>query len=121
MTSIAIYSNVLNTFPSAARAWFTTMSEFMKTEGCTKVGYEESMWQVTQDGHNIVLPTHIDDFVIACAHHSPTLDSFRARVLQVFDVTYEGALHTYLGDDSRIERNLEEVTEHYYSFSGTLC
>jgi hypothetical protein len=33
--------------PSVARAWFTTMSEFLKTEGCSKVGYEESMWQVT--------------------------------------------------------------------------
>jgi len=70
MTSIA-YSNVPNTLPSAACAWFTTMSEFIKTEGCTKVGYEESMWQVTQNGHRIVLVAHSDDFVIACAHHSP--------------------------------------------------
>jgi hypothetical protein len=33
--------------PSIARAWFTTMSEFLKTEDCSKVDYEESMWQVT--------------------------------------------------------------------------
>ena len=33
--------------PSADRVWFTTMSEFLKTEGCYKVGDEDSMWQVT--------------------------------------------------------------------------
>jgi hypothetical protein len=31
---------------SAARAWFTTMSEFLQSEGCSKVGYEESMWRI---------------------------------------------------------------------------
>jgi hypothetical protein len=90
--------------PSAARAWFTTMSEFLKNEGCSKVGYEESMWQVTQNGYNIVLAAHIDDFVIACAHR-PTLDSFRSRLLEVFDGTYEGEIHTYLGCE--ITRDLE--------------
>jgi hypothetical protein len=65
------------------------MSEFLKNEGCSKVGYEESMWQVTQNGYNIVLASHIDDFVIVCAHR-PTLDSFRSRLLEVFDGTYEG-------------------------------
>ena len=54
------------------------------------------MWQVTQNGHNIVLPAHIDDFVIACADR-PTLDSFRSRLLEVFDGTYEGEIHMYLG------------------------
>jgi hypothetical protein len=47
------------------------------------------MWQVTQNGHNIVLAAHIDDFVMACADR-PTLDSFRSRLLEVFDGTYEG-------------------------------
>jgi hypothetical protein len=42
---------------STDRAWFTTMSEFLKTEGFSKVSYEEIMWQVTQNGHNIVLVT----------------------------------------------------------------
>jgi hypothetical protein len=28
---------------SAARAWFQTMSTFLKQEGCSKVGYEETM------------------------------------------------------------------------------
>ena len=90
--------------PSAARAWFTTMSEFLQNEGCSKVGYEESMWQVTQNGHNIVLAAHIDDFVIACADR-PTLDSFRSRLLEVFDGTYEGEIRTYLGCE--ITRDLD--------------
>jgi hypothetical protein len=50
---------------NGTRAWFTTMSEFLKTEGSSKVGYEENMCQVTQNGHNIVLAEHIDDFVTA--------------------------------------------------------
>ncbi len=29
--------------PSAARAWFQTMSTVLKQEGCTEVSYEESM------------------------------------------------------------------------------
>jgi hypothetical protein len=62
------------------------------------------MWQVTQNGHNIVLAAHIDDFVIACAHH-PTLDNFRLRLLEVFDGTYEDEIHTYLGCE--ITRDLD--------------
>jgi len=99
VTSIAIYSNVPITLPNVARVWFTTMSEFIKTEGFIKVGYEESMWQVTQNGHSSVLAAYTDDFVMTCAHNSPNLDSSRVRVLEVFDVTYEGNLHvTYEGD-----------------------
>ena len=62
-----------------------------------------NMWQVTQNGHNIVLASHIDEFVIACAHR-PTLDSF--RLLEVFDGTYKGEIHTYL--DCEITRDLEK-------------
>jgi hypothetical protein len=48
--------------PSAARAWFQTMSTFLKQEG--KVGYEESMWKTTVNGHDILLAAHIDDFLL---------------------------------------------------------
>ena len=45
--------------PSAARAWRTTMSGFLlsgflKSQGCSKVGYEESMWMAVSDGHKIL-------------------------------------------------------------------
>ena len=48
--------------PSAARAWFQTMSTFLKQEGCSKVGYEES----TRD---MCLPTetHKQDCRSRCA------------------------------------------------------
>ena len=45
-----------------------------------------------------ILAAHIDDFVIAYADRT-TLDKFRARRLDVFDVTYEGPIHTYVGCD----------------------
>ena len=48
--------------------------------------------------------THIDDFVIVCAHR-PILDNFRSRLLEVFDGTYEGEIHTYLGCE--ITRDLD--------------
>ena len=33
----------LHGMPTEARSWDTTMSVFLKTQGCTKVGDEESM------------------------------------------------------------------------------
>ena len=40
------------------------MSTFLKQEGCSKVGYEESMWKITVNGHDILLAAHIDDFLL---------------------------------------------------------
>lgn len=83
--------------PSADRAWFQTMSTFLKPEDCTKVGYEESMWKTPElhCGHDILLATHIDDFIIACRDR-PTLDAFRERLLDHFVGSYEGDIRTYL-------------------------
>ena len=53
-----------------------------------------------QNGHTIIFAGHIDDFVIACADRA-TLDKFRARLLDVFDGTYEGAFHTYIPPPDR--------------------
>jgi len=50
---------------------------------------------VTIDGHRILLGTHIDDFVIACANR-PVLDAFCKRLLEACDGTYEGPLEHYL-------------------------
>jgi hypothetical protein len=93
--------------PSAARAWFQTMSTFLKPEGCTKVGYEESMRKTAalHCGHDILLATHIDDFIIACRDR-PTLDAFRARLLDHFVGSYEGDIRTYLSCE--IERDMDK-------------
>jgi len=72
------------------------MSVFLAKEGCATVGFEKSMWTVTIDGARILLSAHIDDFVIACANRH-VLDGFRARLLDAFEGTYEGALQHYLG------------------------
>ena len=47
------------------------------------------------DGARILLGAHVDDFVIAFANQH-VLDSFRARLLDAFEDTYEGALQHYL-------------------------
>ena len=115
--------------PSAARAWHKTMSGFLHTQGCTKVGYEESMWQATSNGHQILLAAHIDDFIISCAHR-PTLDAFRDALLARFDGTTDGAIQTYLGCEIERDMTLGTTTlsqKHYaedilrtYGFWGSL-
>ena len=115
--------------PSAARAWHKTMSGFLHTQGCTKVGYEESMWQATSNGHQILLAAHIDDFIISCAHR-PTLDAFRDALLARFDGTTDGAIQTYLGCEIERDMTIGTTTlsqKHYaedilrtYGFWGSL-
>ena len=73
-----------------------TMSAYLKSQGCTLVGFERSMWTVVKEGHVILLTAHIDDFIIACADRR-VLDEFRTALLQRSEGTYEGEVHTYLG------------------------
>ena len=82
--------------PSAARAWHTTMSAYLKSQGCSLVGFERSMWCATIAGHTLLIAAHIDDFILTCADRD-TLDAFRKGLLARFDGTYEGAVLTYLG------------------------
>jgi len=79
--------------PSAGRAWHTTMIALLAKEGCATVGFKKSMWTITNDGACILLGAHINHFVIACANRQ-VLDGFRARILDAFEGTYEGALPT---------------------------
>jgi hypothetical protein len=105
------------------------MSGFLHTQGCTKVGYEESMWQATSNGHQILLASHIDDFIISCAHR-PTLDAFRDALLARFDDTTDGAIQTYLGCEIERDMSIGTTTlsqKHYaedilrtYGFWGSL-
>ncbi len=83
------------------------MSVFLQTQGCTKVGYEESMWMTTSNDHQILLAAHIDDFIISHTHRR-TLDAFRDALLAHFDGTTEGAIQTYLGFE--IERDMSTGT-----------
>jgi hypothetical protein len=90
--------------PSAARAWHHTMSAYLRSQECKLVGFERSMWTVVKEGHVILITAHIDDFIIACADRK-VLDEFRTALLQRFEGTYEGEVHTYLGCE--ILRELE--------------
>ena len=49
--------------PSAARAWRTTMSAYLKSQRCSLVGFERSMWYASIGGHTILIAAHIDDFI----------------------------------------------------------
>lgn len=114
---------------STDRVCHTTMSVFLKTQGCTEVDYEESIWMSTSNDHQILLESHIDDFIISCANR-PTLDIFLDTLLVLFDGTTDGAIQTYL--DCEIERDMSTDTttlcqKHYtedilrtYGFWGSL-
>jgi len=76
------------------------------------VGFDKIMWTVTIDGARILLGAHIDDFVIACANRQ-VLDGFRARrarLLDTFEGTYEGALQHYLGCE--VTRDMDKGTTY---------
>jgi len=86
------------------------MSAFLVREGCVTVGFEKSMWTVTIDGARILLGAHIDDFVIVCGANQQVLDGFRARLLDAFGGTYEGALQYHLGCE--VTRDMEKGTTY---------
>jgi len=73
------------------------------------VGFEKSMWTVMIDGAHILLGAHIDDFVTTCANQQ-VLDGFRARLLDAFEGTYEGALQHYLGCE--VTRDMDKGTTY---------
>jgi hypothetical protein len=54
------------------------------------------MWTVVKQGHVILITAHMDDFIIAWSDRQ-VLDAFRTALLQRFEGTYEGEVHTYLG------------------------
>jgi len=83
--------NLLYSMSSAARA----MSNFLAKEGCATEGFEKDVWTVRIDGTRNLPGAHIDNFMIACANQQ-VLDGFRARLLDVFEGTYERALQHYL-------------------------
>jgi len=72
-----------------------TMSDFLQRARCETVGFEKITWKVSIDDHRILLGAHIDNFVIICTNQ-PVLDTFRKRLLEAFDGTYEGPLEHYL-------------------------
>ena len=65
--------------------------------------------EVTIDGARILLGANIDDFVITCANRQ-VLDGFRARLLDAFEGTYEGALQHYLRCE--VTHNMDKGTTY---------
>ena len=100
--------------PSAARAWHTTMSSYLKDQGCKTVGFERSMWTTVKNGHTILITAHIDDFILACSDRA-TLDDFRTALLARFDGTYEGEIHSYLGCEIHREDGKTLLSQRHYA------
>jgi hypothetical protein len=79
--------------PSAARAWHHTMSSYLKSQRCTLVGFQQSMWTVVKEGHVILITAHIDDFVVIACADRRVLDEFRTDLFHRFEGKYEGEVH----------------------------
>ena len=74
--------------PQSARCWHLTKSNWLKNEGFN--GYEKSMWCEEENGHKIIMGSHIDDFIFSTSRQM--LDHFRKRLLEKFDGDYLGSI-----------------------------
>ena len=88
------------------------MSSFLKEQGCKTVGFERSMWTAVKNGHAILITAHIDDLILACADRN-TLDEFRCSLLERFEGTYEGEIHSYLGCEVRRDNDKTLSQRHF--------
>jgi len=106
--------------PQSARCWHLTMSKWLRKEGFQTVGYEKSMWCKSENGHKILLGSHIDDFII-CSTSREMLDAFRIKLLDKknggFEGTYEGPLDHYLGCEIKRDRANKRtiITQKHYA------
>ena len=102
--------------PQSARCWHLTMSNWLKNEGFNTVGYEKSMWCKEENGHKILMGSHIDDFII-CSTSRQMLDHFRKRLLEKFDGDYLGPINHYLGCEIERDRKSKTaiITQKHYS------
>ena len=102
--------------PQSARCWHLTMSNWLKNEGFNTVGYEKSMWCKEENGHKIIMGSHIDDFII-CSTSRQMLDHFRKRLLEKFDGDYLGPINHYLGCEIERDRKSKTaiITQKNYS------
>ena len=106
--------------PQSARCWHLTMSKWLRKQGFHTVGYEKSMWCKSENGHKILLGSHIDDFII-CSTSREMLDAFRIKLLDKenggFEGTYEGPLNHYLGCEIKRDRATKRtiITQKHYT------
>ena len=72
------------------------------------------MWTVVKNDHVILITAHIDDFILACADRA-TLDEFRCSLLERFEGTYEGEIHSYLGCEIRREDDKTLLSQRHFA------
>ena len=85
--------------PNSARALHFTLDNFMKSQGFTAAGFEDSVWVCNPSSkyaHQIIVSAHIDDLLVSCKDVG-TLTRFKEAFLKRFDGTDDGPLTEYLG------------------------
>ena len=58
--------------PHSGRCLHVTWSNWLKSEGFTKVGYEGSMWAKQHEGDHILIATHVDDSIVTGSNDAKT-------------------------------------------------
>ena len=82
--------------PHSGRCLHVTWSNWLKSEGFSKVGYEGSMWVKNDGKDTIMISTHVDDSIVNGS--SPEkLDAFINRLKSRFDATEEKDVSDFLG------------------------
>eukprot|EP00961_Rhodomonas_salina_P045180 606908-Rhodomonas_salina.1 len=91
--------------PNSARALHFTLDQFMKDQGFTTSGFEDSVWvcepNATYD-HQLIVSAHIDDLLVSC-EDLDTLSAFKRSFLSRFDGTNDGPLSEYLGCEGVVQ------------------
>ena len=90
--------------PHSGRCLHVTWSNWLKSEGFTKVGYEGSMWAKKHEGDHILIATHVDDSIVTGSNDAKT-NEFLGRLKDRFDVTIEEGVSDFLGMEW--ERDIE--------------
>ena len=97
--------------PHSGRCLHVTWSNWLKSEGFSKVGYEGSMWAKNDGEDTILIATHVDDSIVTGS--SPEkLDAFIDRLKSRFDATAEMDVSDFLGMEW--ERDVEGRTSRLH-------
>ena len=112
--------------PRSGRCLHVTWSNWLKSQGFGKVGYEGSMWSRKQGDDHILVATHVDDSIITGSNDEKTAE-FVAKLLERFDGTcernltemLEKRLYIYASSWSNSDSTLQGL--HSYSKTPGLC
>ena len=103
--------------PQSARCWHLTKSNWLKNEGFN--GYEKSMWCEEENGHKIIMGSHIDDFIFSTSRQM--LDHFRKRLFEKFEGDYLDPINITSDVRSNAIANKKRQPSHRKITASTFC